>query len=250
MSFLPFNRLEFIILDPSRSIHLCFTDLVPIYPDKDLWELDLSQKFNVSIPPWTAHAKPTDWNQYYNARSGTIWNIEDGKFYTVGGRISGWEGPQPGHKITEPYYKHNTSGYYFQLPQPRIFAYDPQAGNWSSELLPNNVRRVVENAYTQSARNRVGYSFGGFLVPEHDFSTEDFYAKDSEGEALDKLSVYNFETKKFNFTSMPVDIGKTRQVLMHSLDRVGSEGTLIAFAGTNLDTGEKFVSLFFLFTPR
>lgn len=239
------NPLEFLILHTSFAFALLI--LSPyIFSDSDLWELDLSQKFNVSIPPWTAHAKPTDWNQYYDARSGTIWNIGDGKFYTVGGFISGWQGPPPGYRITEPYYKHNTAGYYFQLPQPRIFTYDPQAGSWSTELVLTHVRRVAENAYTQSARNRVGYSFGGFLVAEAEASSEEFYTQGKEGEALDQFSAYDFETKKINFTSMPVDIGKTHLVLVHSLDRVGSEGTLVAFAGiSDNDTDDKFVSLFF-----
>lgn len=155
------------------------------------------------------------------------------------------EGPPKGYKIREPYYTQNASGYYFQLPDPRVFVYDPQTGNWTSELLPKDVHRVFDSAYAQSTRNKVGYSFGGTLVKERDFSTKDFYAASSEGDWLDTMSAYDFRTGKFNFTTMPDSIGKTILVLMHGLDRVGNEGILVAFAGRfTVKNVEKVVSIY------
>lgn len=233
------NYLEFRIRLPGRvrvfPLHLfeypVVLNLVPIFSDTYLWELDLSQKFNVSKAPWTTHTKPDDWNQYYNGASGTLWNIGDGKFYTLGGKFGSMEGPPPGQRILEPYYTQNTSGYYFQLPDPRVFAFDPQTGNWSSELLPQGVHRVYDAAYTQSARNQVGYTFGGTRVKEKQFSNTEFFAQINDGDWLDSMAAYDFRTGKFNFTTMPDSVGQTKLAMMHSLDRVGNEGVLVAFAG-------------------
>ena len=203
---------------------------VAMFSDQHLWELDLSQKFNVSKPPWTAHTKPGNWNEHYNGVSGTLWNVGDGKFYTLGGKFSSYEGPPMGHRIREPYYIQNTSGYYFQLPDVRVFAYSPGTGRWSSQL-QTDVSRIVSNAYTQSARNKIGYTLGGIFVMERDFSTKEFFAPTSVGGWLDSMSAYDFKTGKFSFSTVPDGIGKTIMVLMHSLDRVGKEGILVAFAG-------------------
>ena len=176
------------------------------------------------------HTKPEDSSEHYNGASGTLWNVGDGRFYTLGGKFSNRVGPT-GNQILEPYYTQNASGYYFQLPDPRVFAYDPQTGNWSSELLPKGVRRIYDAAYTQSARNLVGYTFGGTLVNEKQFSATSFTADTSDGDWLDLMSAYDFKTGKFNSTTMPSSIGKTKLAMVHSLDRVGYEGVLVAFAG-------------------
>ena len=168
--------------------------------------------------------------RYYNGVSGTLWDIGDGRFYTLGGRFGNLVGPT-GNQIREPYYTQNASGYYFQLPAPRIFAYDPRTGNWSSELLPKGVRRIFDTAYTQSARNAVGYAFGGTLVKEKQFSATSFTAGAYDGDWLDLMTMYDFRTGKFNSTIMPSIIGKTKLAMVHSLDRVGDEGVLVVFAG-------------------
>ena len=203
---------------------------IPIFPDEYLWELDLSSKFDVSIPPWVAHPKPPDWNQHYNGVSGTLWNIGDGKFYTLGGIMSlFYTGPPPGYQIREPYYTHNISGYYFQLPAPRVFAYDPTTGNWSS-WLHNDIHRLSDTAYTQSSRNKVGYTVGGLQVTEKDSSPTDFTPQPF-GIWISTMSKYDFRTMKFTITEMPDDVGATSRVEMHCLERVGKEGVLVAFAG-------------------
>lgn len=202
-----------------------------ISSDPSLWELDLSQKFNVSIPSWTTHAKPGDWNEHYDGSSGTLWDLGDGRFYTLGGYLSIMEGPAPGQRIRAPYYTQNASGYYFQLPQSRIFSYDSQTENWSSQLLPTDIHRVFNLANTQSVRNKVGYTLGGVLLKDRDSSMSDFTVNPNLGAWLDSMSAYDFRTGKFNFTTLPVDIGPTSQVIMHCLDRVGKEGILVAFAG-------------------
>lgn len=145
------------------------------------------------------------------------------------------EGPPNGHTIATPYYSQNSSGYYYQLPDTRMFAYDPQTGNWSSQLLTKDVQRIFDSASTQSARNKVGYTFGGYLVQESDFSTKemDFWGHVRQGEMLDSMSAYNFRTGKFTFSSMPDGVGRTIHARMHSLDRVGNEGVLVAFAGVS-----------------
>ena len=216
---------------------------IPIFPDEYLWELDLSSKFNVSTPSWTAHAKPSDWTQHYNGASGTMWNIEDGKFYTLGGWMSlVYVGPPTGHRIGAPYYTSNSSGYYYQLPPTRIFSYDPTSGNWSSQV-QSGIHRLSDVAYTQSVRNKVGYTFGGTLVTEEDSSPSAFLPA-NVGAWVSTFSEYDFKTGKFNITSMPDDIGITKQLIMHSLDRVGNEGVLVAFGGkSNNNNLELYVSL-------
>lgn len=220
-------------------------DPLPIFPDEHLWELDLSTKFNVSTPHWTAHPKPGGRDQHYNGAAGTLWNIGDGKFYTLGGWMSlVLVGPPPGHRIREPYFTQNSSGFYFHLPEPRIFAFDPKTGNWTSEE-QKNIHRLTDIAYTQSARNKVGYTFGGNRVVEEDSSATDFLPAGA-GAWVSTMSKYDFRTGKFNITDMPADVGLTKSALMHSLDRVGKEGVLIAFGGkSNNNNNEEWVSPFF-----
>lgn len=219
---------------------------IPIFLDQHLWELDLSSKFNVSAPPWTAHLKPEDWNQHYNGASGTLWNIGDGSFYTLGGWMSSaYEGPPKGTRIREPYYTQNSSGFYFRLPDPRIFAYNPKTGNWSSQLL-KGIHRLSDTAYAQSARNKVGYTIGGLEVIEEASSAIEFFA-DQVGAWVSTMSKFDFRTLEFNITEMPDDIGATSRVVMHSLDRVGKEGVLVAFAGKSMKNNiEQFVSFYFI----
>ena len=224
---------------------------MPIFPDEHLWELDLSSKFNASIPPWTAHSKPEDWNQHYNGVCGTMWNIGDGKFYTLGGWMNNaFVGPPTGNRIREPYYTQNASGYYYRLPDPRIFIYDPKTANWSwSPPLQKDIHRLSNTAYAQSARNKVGYTFGGRGVVETDFELSDFYA-DTVNTWVSTMSTYDFRKGEFSITDMPDDIGATSWVEMHSLDRVGNEGVLVAFAGkSNNNNLEKFVSFIFARNP-
>ena len=124
-----------------------------------------------------------------------------------------------------------------------MFAYDIEAGTWSSVLLPKGVSRVFDTAFTQSARNKVGYTLGGTLVKERDFSTTDFFA--AVGDWVDTMSAYDFRTGDFNFTTLPDSIGQTTQVIMHSLDRVGKEGILVALAGrSKKDNIEQVVSFY------
>ena len=227
---------------------------IPIPPDEHLWELDLSSKFNVSKPPWTAHSKPQNWNQHYNGASGTLWDIGDGGFYTLGGWMNSvMEGPPPGQKIGEPYYTQNISGFYFQLPDPRIFAYDPKSGNWSSSLLRKDIYRLSDTGYAQSARNKVGYTLGGLRVVEEMSSPTAFAAPDVTT-WLSSMSTYDFRTKNLTTTDIPVDINLSSRVEMHSLDRVGNEGVLVAFAGrTNtIDNNgvEGYVSFDFTHSPN
>ena len=156
-----------------------------------------------------------------------------------------YEGPPRGYRIHEPYYIQNTSGFYYQLPDPRIFAYDPQTGDWSSKLL--HARRLSDTAYAQSARNGMGYTFGGLTVNENAYNPSD-WVPEVTGDSVSTMSKYDFTTGEFNITDMPGDIGATRGVVMHSLDRVGIEGALVAFAGkaTNTNNLEQYVSLYFI----
>ena len=201
---------------PPTSIKLAVTlTQIPISTDEHLWELDLSSKFNVSTPPWTAHSKPQDWNQHYSGVFGTLWDIGDGKFYTFGGYIHSYEGPPPpGHRIREPYYTQNSSGFYFQLPDPRVFAYDPKTGNWSSEL-QKDILQLGGAACAQSARNKVGYSLGGLQVIEEYSSSTDFILQFSSqiyGETVSTMLKYDFRAKEFTITNLPDDVGETSGV--------------------------------------
>lgn len=63
-------------------------------------------------------------------------------------------------------YAHNDTALYFQLPDPRMFAFDPQTRNWSSQSLPKGIGRFFGAGYTQSARNKIGYTLGGTLVTQ------------------------------------------------------------------------------------
>lgn len=191
-----------------RNCHFTKSRSEPASADEHLWELDLSSKFNVSRPSWTAHPKPEDWNQHYNGVSGTLWDIGDGKFYTFGGYIRSYEGPPPlGHRIREPYYTQNSSGFYFQLPDPRVFAYDPKT---SSELQKDIFR--LGDACAQSARNKVGYTLSDLQVIEEYSSSTDFILQFSSqiyGESVSTMSKYDFRAKEFTITKLPDDVGET-----------------------------------------
>ena len=154
-----------------------------------------------------------------------------------------YEGPPTGHRIREPYYTQNSSGFYYHLPDPRVFAYDSKTGDWSSQL-QKDIHRLSDTGYTQSARNKVGYTVGGLRVTEEDSSPTDFIPP-NVGAWVSTMSAYDFRTGKFNITEMPDDIGFTRQLVMHSLDRVGNAGVLIAFAGkSNNNNLEEYVSFY------
>lgn len=134
-----------------------------------------------------------------------------------------------------PYFKDS-----YQLPDARVFAYDPQTGNWTSKL-QKNVGRYSDSAYTQSARNQVGYTFGGFKVNEAD-------ATKIGGGWVNTMSKYNFTMGEFtSLEDMPPEIGNTKNVVMHNLERVGKEGVLVTFAGSsNRSDGEQPVSIYSL----
>ena len=235
---------------------------IPLHQDEHLWELDLSIKFAVSTPPWTAHSKPQDWNQHYNGASGALWDIGDGKFYTSGGWMSsGMEGPPPGKAVGEPYFTRNSSGSHFQLPDPRVFAYDPKTGNWSSSLLEKGIHRLSDAAYAQSATNRVGYTLGGLLVTEssnalpgyvpnvlpnfiEDVGLPNFVTVESNEQWVYRMTKYDFRSGEF--TKIPTKVDITSRAVMHSLERIGDEGILVAFAG-RYNNNTQFVSLYFHF---
>lgn len=195
--------------------------------------------------------KPLDWNEHYDGTGGMIWNFGNGSFYSFGGRFSERE-PPDGHEIGAPYNTNNESGYYYQLPKQRIFSYNSKTRKWSSELLPD-ISRIADSAYTQSTRNKVGYLFGGYAIPENDMAQTKMSFSDHDfGPWLDKMVAYDFKTGKPNITQLPalsmgdlVDdraleayfakgIGKTVHAIMHSLDRVGNEGILVTFGGATL----------------
>ena len=122
--------------------------------------------------------------------------------------------PPPGHRIREPYYTQNSSGFYFQLPDPRVFAYDPKTGNWSSEL-QKDILQLGGAACAQSARNKVGYSLGGLQVIEEYSSSTDFILQFSSqiyGETVSTMLKYDFRAKEFTITNLPDDVGETSGV--------------------------------------
>jgi len=221
------------------DLHLHRT-VVLICLDKHLWELDLSAKFNTSKPPWTAHAKPDDWNSHYNGAAGTLWNLGDDTFYTLGGWMSpAYEGPPPGYRIGDPYYTpvkaaDGSTRYTYQLPPAAIHAYNTTTANWTSISLPSGIHRLTEIGYTQSKRNKIGYTLGGFpVVEQKDGGTDkNFIAPIVDMSTWQTtLSTYDFRKNTFNTSELPDDIGPTAFVMLHSLDRVGDEGVLIALAG-------------------
>ena len=200
-----------------------------MFLDSHLWELDLSSKFDVSTPKWTTHLKPENWDQHYNGASGTLWDIGDGKFYTLGGWMPLLEGPVE-KQVGEPYITPTSSGYHYQLPELRVFAYDPTTGNWSS-YSQKDIRRQSDTAY--AVRDMIGYTFGGLQVVESsDSPSVNFDPQKEFGAWISTISKYDFRSHKF-FDSTPVPdwIGAVSRVEMHSLDNVGEEGVLIAFAG-------------------
>ena len=162
-----------------------------------------------------------------------------------------YEGPPGGHRIVEPYYTpvksaDGTTTYTYQLPPTRIQVYDPSATNWTSIALPSDIHRLSDVGYTQSKRNKVGYTLGGFpVVEEQDGGIDkDFLAERVDtGAWQSTLSAYDFRKNTFNTTELPDDIGATNNVVLYSLDRVGDEGVLIALAGkSNNNNAEKYVS--------
>ena len=199
-----------------------------------------------------------------------IWNFGNGSFYSFGGRFSEREPPY-GNEIGAPYNTNNESGYYYQLPEQRIFSYNSQTRKWSSKLLPD-ISRIADSAYTQSTRNKVGYLFGGYEVPEDRESQSKMSFYDHyQGRWLDKMVAYDLNTGKLNVTQLPAlpmgdpaddraleanfakGIGKTVHAIMHSLDRVGNEGILVTFGGASLvqpgdNTLQKLVA-FHIFGP-
>lgn len=218
-----------------------------------MWELDLSAKFNTSQPPWVAKEKPEDWNAHYNGAQGTLWNLDDGKFYTLGGwQNTAYQGPPSGHRIGAPYYtatKDNTTGdvvYKYELPPPRIQVYDAAKDNWTSIALPSDIHRLSDIGFTQSKRNKVGYTLGGFPVTEEQESSEkDFMAYTNDYVWQTTLAAYDFNTNKFNTSELPDDIGATNNVVLHSLDRVGDEGVLVALSGRSKNNNiDEYVSNF------
>jgi len=207
--------------------------------DKHLWEVDLSAKFNTSKPPWTAHAKPDNWNRHYNGAAGTLWNLGDDTFYTFGGWMSVYEGPPGGYRIGAPYYTtvkaaNGSTTYTYQLPLAAIHAYDTTTANWTSISLPSDIHRLAEIGYAQSKRNKIGYMLGGFpVVEEQDGGAIGNSIADTVDMRSWKatLSAYDFRKKLFSTFQVSDDIGPMAYVILHSLDRVGEEGVLISLAG-------------------
>lgn len=158
----------------------------------------------------------------------------------------GYEGPPPGYRVGEPYYTQNSSGNYYHLPDQRVFAYDPKTGNWSSKL-QKDIHRMSDTGAAQSARNKVGYMLGGLWVIAETSSRMDPFPSRPVGAWVSTMSQYDFRTGVFNTTELPEDIGATSRVMMHSLDRVGNEGVLVAFAGKSKNNNvEEFVSFYFV----
>ncbi|KAF8422747.1 hypothetical protein EV426DRAFT_165093 [Tirmania nivea] len=223
------------------------------WQNKHLWELDLSAKFYTSKPPWTANAKPDDWNEHFNGAQGTLWNLGDGKFYTLGGWMSNiYQGPPGGYRIKEPYFTSakgadGTTTYTFQLPPTRIHVYDAATANWTSIALPSDINRSSDVGYTQSKRNKVGYTLGGFPVVEKQNGADpDFVASTVDTGALwqNTLTAYDFRKNVFNTSELPDGIGATTNVILYSLDRVGDEGVLIALGGKSKNNNvQEYVSL-------
>ena len=88
---------------------------------------------------------------------------------------------------------------------------------------------------------------GGLRVTEEEFSSTESFPP-AVNVWVSTMSKYDFSTGEFNITQMPDDIGATRGVVMHSLDRVGAEGVLVAFAGksTNINNPDQNVSFCFV----
>ena len=68
-----------------------------------------------------------------------------------------YEGPPPGHRIKEPYYRavelvNGLITYTYQLPPPSIHIYDTAVASWASISLPSNIPRLSNMGYTQSKR--------------------------------------------------------------------------------------------------
>jgi len=87
----------------------------------------------------------------------------------------------------------------------------------------------------------VGYMLGGFpVVEQQDGGTnQSFVGQLIKGVWKNTLSAYDFKSNTFNTSDLPDDIGATSSVVLHSLDEVGDEGVLIAFAGRWKDIGYK-----------
>jgi len=232
------------------DLHLhCAVILIGL--DKHLWELDLSAKFNTSKPPWTANPKPDDWNRHYNGAQGALWDFGGSTFYTFGGWMSNiYEGPPTGHRIADPYYTpvkaaNGSITYTYQLPPPSIHVYDTAAASWTSISLPSNIHRLCVMGYTQSKRNKVGYMLGGLPVVEqqNEHTNQSFVARTiSQDYGTYNLSAYDFRKNTFNTSYLPDDIGTTTGVVLHSLDRVGDEGVLIALGGSGRVPELRYVS--------
>jgi len=132
--------------------------------------------------------------------------------------------------------------YRYQLPPPAIHAYNTKAANWTSISLPSSIHRLSDLGYTQSKRNKVGYTIGGFPVVEqqNEATNKDFVAQLVDtGVWQTTLSTYDFKKGTFNTSDLPDDIGATNSVILHSLDRVGGEGVLIALGGKSKNSGQE-----------
>lgn len=213
---------------PIFSIDLNLT----VFPDEHLWELDLSSRFNVSTPQWKAHPKPEDPDQHYSGAVGLLWNIRDGKFYTLGGWLQFIIGPDPGYSLGPPYITQNSSGTFYHIPVPRTFAYDAETGNWTSKVHPE-LERLSNTGYAQSARNKVGYMLGGHWIAGTSSSIGGSPSAlyPTPPKLVYSLSSYNFMTDEFNTSRIPTELGSVRGLEMHCLERVGNEGVLVAFGG-------------------
>lgn len=162
-----------------------------------------------------------------------------------------YQGPPGGFRIVDPYYTpvkaaDGATTYSYQLPPTRIQVYDAETANWTSISLSSDIHRLSDIGYTQSKRNRVGYTLGGFpVVEKQDGGTDqNFIAQlvdTNNWQAT--LSTYDFRTNTFNTSELPDDIGATNNVVLHSLDRVGDEGVLIALSGKSKNNNqEEYVS--------
>ncbi|KAF8464445.1 hypothetical protein BDZ91DRAFT_729867 [Kalaharituber pfeilii] len=188
-----------------------------------LWELDLSKKFNTSSPPWRTHSKPAGENEHYNGATGSLWNFGDGKFHTWGGWFSiVYHGPNA-QRFGPPYFFDSD---YMQLPRPRVFHYDPSAKNWTSTEQPEDIKRRSGISYTQSIRQRLGFSLGGMGVLEYKKLAKGEIPGPADDVMRAKLATYSMRNKTWTDDQVPDEMGPTVEGVLVNLERVGNEGVL------------------------
>jgi len=193
-----------------------------------MWKLDLSKTFQTSRPPWEIEYKPESHDEHYNGAQATIWNVNDGKYTTVGG----WFGI---------YYGPDTIAYglpiirdkkFYKLPSPRVFTYDTKTKSWSNTLLASNIKRVSDAAHATSLRNQIGYAVGGVLVNEQQDLGPNSLPSPTTVDWSRLLTIYNIRNDTWTVDTLPRDIDFVANGQLHSLDRVGVDGVLIFMGGS------------------